>query len=161
MQQMVKLRAVRAEDSELIWQWANDPATRSASFSSEPIPWESHCKWFVAKLLDPGCLFFIILSPDDIPIGQIRYELAGREAVISVSLAVDQRSKGYGSQAIQLASEGIFSRTEVAIIHAYIKPGNLSSIQAFTRAGFLDSGVVEVRGNLVRKYSMQRNTQSQ
>jgi RimJ/RimL family protein N-acetyltransferase len=81
--------------------------------------------------------------------------------VISVSLAVDQRGKGYGSQAIQLASEDILSRTKVASIHAYIKPGNLSSIQAFTRAGFLDSGAVEVRGNLARKYTMQRSTQNQ
>lgn len=156
--QTLKLRAAQAADSELIWEWVNDPATRAVSFSTEPIPWEHHSRWFSEKLLDPCCLFFIILSPDDSPIGQIRYDTIGKEAVVSVSLAAAERGKGYGRQAIQLASQQVFDMTAVEIIHAYIKPDNLSSIRAFTRAGFLDLGLTEVRGNLAKNYTLQRKT---
>jgi RimJ/RimL family protein N-acetyltransferase len=158
---VLKLRFVNAEDCKRIWEWANDPTIRSVSFSSEPIPWENHCRWFSAKLLDPNCLFFIALSPGNIPIGQIRYEVNGKEAVVSVSLAPDQRGKGYGSHVIQLASQNLFSSTSVELIHAYIKPDNLSSIRAFARAGFSDSGFVEVRGSLALDYIMRRKVDKQ
>jgi RimJ/RimL family protein N-acetyltransferase len=153
---ILKLRLVQAGDCSMIWEWANDPTIRSVSFSSEPIPWESHSKWFFAKLLDPNCLFFMVLGPNDIPIGQIRYEVDGNEAVVSVSLAPGQRGKGYGSQVIQSASQKVFDSTHVELIHAYVKPNNLSSIRAFTSAGFSDSGLVEVRRNLARDYIIQR-----
>ena len=152
----LKLRFVAVEDCRSIWEWANDPTVRSVSFSSEPILWENHVKWFFAKLLDPNCLFFIVLDFENIPIGQVRYQIDGKEAVISVSLALDQRGKGYGSQAIQLASETVFRSTSVELIHAHIKPENLSSIQAFARAGFADAGFVDIHGNLARDYIMYR-----
>ena len=136
----------------MIWEWANDPTIRSASFSSEPISWKRHSQWFQAKLLDSNCLFFIALDPDGVPIGQIRYELQVPEAVVSVSLASGQRGKGYGVHIIQSASRQVFESTSVKLIHAYIKPDNLSSIRAFTKAGYSDFGPVEVHGNIARDY---------
>ena len=56
-------------------------------FSSEPIPWEQHQHWFDNKLNDPGCVFFIALDVEGAPIGQMRFDVDGEEAVISVSLA--------------------------------------------------------------------------
>jgi len=159
--QTLKLRSAEIEDSKMVWEWVNDPAVRSVSFSSEPIPWESHSKWFSGKLLDPGCLFFIVLSPNDVSVGQIRYELEGDEAIVSVSLAPSQRGKGYGSQVIRLASQNLFASTSIRLIHAYIKPDNLSSIRAFTRAGFSDAGFVEVRGHQARDYVMRRKVEKQ
>jgi spore coat polysaccharide biosynthesis predicted glycosyltransferase SpsG len=42
----LRLRRVRAEDVELLWQWANDPAVRRASFSQQSITWDEHVRWF-------------------------------------------------------------------------------------------------------------------
>lgn len=159
--QVLKLRLVRSEDCRMIWEWANDPTIRSVSFSPEPISWESHSEWFSAKLQDPNCMFFVVLDPDEIPIGQIRYELKEDEAVVSISLAPNQRGKGYGSQIIQLASQNVFENTLVELIHAYIKPDNIASIRAFTRAGFSYSRSVEIRGNLAQDYIAQRNAEKQ
>ncbi len=156
----VTLRTVTAEDCKIIWEWANDPAIRSASFSSEPISWERHSQWFQSKLLDSKCLFFIALDPDGIPIGQIRYELQSTEAVVSVSLAPRQRGKGYGVHIIQSASRQVFERTLVELIHAYIKPDNLPSIRAFTKAGYSDFGPAEVHGNIARDYRIQRKSEN-
>lgn len=153
----LRFRDASIEDSRMIWEWANDPATRLASFSSESIPWEQHRNWFTAKLVDPCCLFFIVLSPDDLPIGQIRFQLDGKEAVISVSMDASQRGKGYGSQAVRAVSESVFATTAVEIIHAYIKPENLFSIRAFTKAGFQEVGFAEIQGNLARDYTLKRD----
>jgi RimJ/RimL family protein N-acetyltransferase len=105
--------------------------------------------------MDPNCLFFIALNAHGIPIGQIRYELKAAEAVVSVSLAFGQRGQGYGASIIESASRQVFESTAVKLIHAYIKPDNLSSIRAFTRAGFSDSGQVEVNGIVARDYKLQ------
>lgn len=153
---MIKLRPVEFTDSKTIWEWANEPTTRSVSFSPEPIPWEQHSRWFSEKLLDPHCLFFMVLGADDMPIGQVRYDTDGNEAVISVGLAADHRGQGYGSQAIQLASRHVFARTAIEAIHAYIKPDNSSSIRAFTRAGFIDCASIEVHGTVARHYILRR-----
>ena len=144
----------------MIWEWANDPTIRSVSFSSEPISWERHSQWFRAKLMDSNCLFFIALDADGIPIGQIRYELQAAQAVVSVALASGQRGKGYGVYIIRSASRQIFESTFVELIHAYIKPDNLSSIRAFTKAGFSDFGSVDVNGNFARDYRIHRKSEN-
>lgn len=153
------LRPVQFEDNHLIWEWANDPATRLNSFSSELITWESHLVWFKAKLADPQHVFYLALDAAATPIGQIRYKLNGQQAVVSMSLALNQRGHGYGSQVIRLASERIFEEGIIKQIHAYVKPANLASIQAFTKAGFVNEGLIEIEGcqalHLVRQKDRQ------
>jgi UDP-2,4-diacetamido-2,4,6-trideoxy-beta-L-altropyranose hydrolase len=139
-------RPVQAEDCRLIWEWANDPATRANSFSMEPISWESHLAWFKAKLVDPECLFYLVLAGDT-PVGQIRYQLKGEEATVSVGLAPNQRGRGYGSQIIRWVSQQVFTNGETCLIHAYVKPDNAASVGAFTRAGFVVQGITKVQEN--------------
>jgi UDP-2,4-diacetamido-2,4,6-trideoxy-beta-L-altropyranose hydrolase len=134
------LRPVEADDCHLIWVWANDPNIRSNSFSSEPIPWETHQTWFKAKLADPLSFFYLALDSTATPIGQVRFQINQREAVISVSLASEYRRQGYGSQIIKLGSQHVFASTKISQIHAYVKPDNSASIRAFTKAGFTQEG---------------------
>ncbi len=137
------LRKVQTEDCRMIWEWANDPIARSFSFSETPIPWTRHMAWFEDKLADDGCLFYIILDLTGAMVGQIRYEIEAEQAVVSVSIAPDHRSQGYGGQAIRLGSEEIFSNTSLESIHAYIKPGNERSLHAFAASSFSCDGAVE------------------
>jgi RimJ/RimL family protein N-acetyltransferase len=94
---------VREEDGRLLWEWANDPAVRAVSFSSEPISWQQHWQWFNSKLSSPDCIFYIAVNLADLPIGQVRFERTGDEATISVSLAANFRGKGFGSSIIRRA----------------------------------------------------------
>ena len=159
-ERILRLRLVQAEDCRMIWEWANDPTTRAVSFTTESISWESHVRWFSAKLSDPNCLFFVALDSNDVPIGQVRFAMDGPEAVISVSLAFDQRGKGYGSQIIRKATQRVFASTAVRLIHAYIRPENIQSIQAFIRAGFLDNGLIAMHKVPARDYTIQRESKS-
>lgn len=143
----LRLRKVVEGDCRLIWEWANDPEVRRASFSSEHISWEEHIKWFEAKHQNRSCYFFIAVDDNDAPTGLARLELtSGLEAEIGVSVAKEQRGKGCGSLLISMATETLFSISSVEKVHAFIKPFNQASMKAFTQAGFRRVGESVVKG---------------
>jgi len=134
---MIKLRKVSEKDCRLIWEWANDPEVRAESFTSKAIPYNDHVKWFEGKINDPDCYLFIAENSKRKSVGQVRFELEGNDAIISISLDRKFRGKGYGSIIIALAAKKIFEISEVKVIHAYIKKGNIASMSAFQKAGFI------------------------
>ncbi len=150
------LRRAGHDDSRLIWEWANDPGARAASFSSDAIPWETHAKWFVSQLESPACLFYVAANRRQQPVGQIRYAVTGDEAVVSVSLAREVRGQGYGAALIVRGSRQCFADSPVKLIRAYTKPDNEASAQAFQKAGFTDAGRTDVRGHTARQFVLKR-----
>lgn len=143
---ILRLRRVRKDDLRLLWEWANERDVRASAFSSGPINWEEHNRWFIEKLNNPNCSQFIALDERDIPIGQARFDVQGEEAEIDVSIGNKKRGFGYGSYLIRIAVEKMFFTTSVKVAHAYVKPTNKPSIYAFRKAGFQVSGLDVVRG---------------
>ncbi len=135
-----RLRRVCQKDVKLIWEWSNDPDVRVASFTPEPIPWERHLQWFTSKLSDPDCVFYIAVNEEEMPIGQVRYEISGQEATVSISLSNSYRGKGYGSAVLIGACRQFFLLSRAKLIHAYVKTGNEISMQTFVKAGFKEAG---------------------
>lgn len=152
----VGLRDLRADDCRRVWEWANDPGVRAVSFRGDPIPWEGHQRWFAAKLGDPDCLFFIATGDGGEPIGQVYFDVKGREAVVSVSLAPASRGKGYGPRVIRKASRKLLDRGAVESIHAYIKPNNEASLRAFGRAGYVAAEPTRIHGHPAEHMIFQR-----
>jgi UDP-2,4-diacetamido-2,4,6-trideoxy-beta-L-altropyranose hydrolase len=111
-----------------------------ASFSSEPIPWDDHVRWFESRLNDANCLFYIAVDDDGTPVGQMRCEDIGGEAVVSISVERAFRGSGYGGRIIKMGSREIFHMSGHQVIHAYIKPDNTASETAFLKAGFTPAG---------------------
>src|SRR5262249_29798585 len=146
------VRQVGREDVRLLWEWANEPDVRAASFSSAPIPWDDHVRWFERRLDDPRCALYIASNGEGRPVGQIRFEREGDEAVVSISLAPEARGKGFGTELIQLGGDAIFAAWRVDRIHAYVKSGNEASARAFAKAGFREVEPFEVRGQPARHF---------
>jgi len=153
---LLELRRVRPQDSRLIWEWANEPEARAVSLSQNPIPWEVHEKWFASRVDSPSCLFYIAGNGHEAHLGQIRYDVAGDTAVLSLSLAKQARGQGIGPALISRGSERCFADSSVTLIRAYVKPDNQASIHAFLKAGFTDDGTAEVSGTLMRQFIMSR-----
>ena len=143
----IKLRRVQQTDCELLWQWANDPTTRIASFSPHPIPWAHHVEWFQAKMIDPDCVFFIATTMRDVPVGQIRYDIQNDSATVSVSIDKSFRGQGYGTLLIEQSCRKLLEQIEVAIVNAYIKIENTPSKQTFLNAGFIEQGATMVHNH--------------
>lgn len=153
----LRLRTVRDDDCKQVWEWANDPEIRKASFSSDPIPWEDHTKWFAKKMNDPSHYFYIAFNESDEPVGQIRFDCKGSDATISVSIEPQMRGKKYGVELITLGCKQLFAASESDVIHAYIKPENSASVAAFQKSGFTESDPTEENGKPALHYIVKRD----
>jgi RimJ/RimL family protein N-acetyltransferase len=147
-------RPAGEEDARLFWEWANDPIARRWSFAPDVIRWEDHTRWFVGKLADSKCLL-LVFADGDSPLGQVRFDLAGREAVISISLANHFRGKGYGTRVLRAACGEVFARPIDSVL-ALIRPGNEVSIRMFEAVGFRSDGEQTVRGLPALRFSLTR-----
>jgi UDP-2,4-diacetamido-2,4,6-trideoxy-beta-L-altropyranose hydrolase len=150
------LRTASKNDCRRIWEWANDPVARTMSFSSDIIPWAVHVKWFASRLSHPHCLFLIAEDREGRPIGQIRYDINGREAVVSLSVAEQFRGMGYGSEMLILSAKQLLERSDVSLVHAYIKPVNQPSHRIFLKAGYTSEGTTHVDGCEAVDYVLER-----
>ncbi len=146
LHQPIRLRDARPGDCRLLWQWANEPGVRAASFSSQPIAWEEHQAWYGAKRSDPNCRLWVAVDAADEPIGQIRFEECDKEPTLSVSIAAGHRAQGYGRLLIEAGARQFIREFGPRKIHAFIRPGNAVSLRAFAGAGFENVGDTQVRG---------------
>ncbi len=144
---IVDVREANTEDERRMWEWANDPEVRAASFTTEPIPWESHVRWFAQKIADTNTLLLIAETVDEGPIGQIRFDVSGPDADIHISLAKVKRGSGLSAPAVQAALKKLFSNRDCERVHAYVKPENVASIRLFEKAGFKRLELTTVKAN--------------
>jgi RimJ/RimL family protein N-acetyltransferase len=98
------------------------------------------------KMNDPACHIFVACEPGAKPVGQVRFEVTGESARVSMSVEKNERNKGYGSSMTRIASDYLFRTTPVNVIHAYVKESNPSSLHAFRDAGFVNCDEVMLRG---------------
>lgn len=149
------LREAGANDARLLFDWANDPVARAQSFTQATIPWQDHERWFTRKLADARCLLLIAEDAQGQPVGQVRFDLGeDASAIISVSMAPEQRGQGYGAKAIALACEALRARRGALTVLAYIRPDNLASQRAFSRAGFSSPVALDYQGHQAVRQSL-------
>lgn len=132
----VRLRRAGGDDCRQVWEWANDPEVRSASFTSDPIPWDAHCVWFERRLRDPETALFLAFDLEDQPVGQVRFQGEGEDAVVSISIAGEQRGRGYGQAVLREALRLFRAGGPARAVRAYIKEDNAASQRLFEAAGF-------------------------
>lgn len=134
---MLTFREANENDTQLYFDWANDPVVREQSYNSNPINFENHKKWFESKINDCSCLMIIFQNEKKLNIGQIRIQKENnKEALIGISIASDFRGKGYAKDMLQIASDFFLKSNPNFLINAFIKETNLSSKYAFEKAGF-------------------------
>jgi RimJ/RimL family protein N-acetyltransferase len=150
------VRPATEADSRTIWDWANDPATRAASFSPEPIPWERHVTWFTGKLHDPRCHLYVVTDKDQRPLGMVRYDVEDSEAVVSINLSPACRGRGLGPVALRQSADCLFDKAPVHNVIALIKPENQASVVAFERAGYRSQGQTVVNGCGALRFRLER-----
>ena len=130
------IREAQLSDSRLYYSWANDPIVRKMAFHSEPIPWESHCKWFEGKLKSDKSHLTICYTGEK-PIGQIRFdEVASGEYEIDISVDSNLRSKGRGKEMLSAAIDYVHKKHQINIFVAEVKSENIPSQKMFIAVGF-------------------------
>ena len=134
---MLTFRKAVLADVKLYFDWVNDSSVRAQSYSSNAIDFENHKKWFKTKLEDDSCMLLLFQNEEKSNIGQIRIQKENvKEALIGISIAAEHRGKGLAKEMLLLASDYFLENNKGYLINAYIKKQNISSKQAFEKAGF-------------------------
>jgi len=140
----LQLRPAEERDCTLLWEWANEPAVRAASFHQGLIPWERHVQWFQSRLRDPqAARIMMAVSSDHRDIGAVRFDLNGSRAVVSITLDKNARGMGHGRTILTMAAEELFRTSPVMTLDAYVKPQNEASRKLFESANFQKNDSLE------------------
>lgn len=130
------LRKGTAEDMDLLFQWANDPAVRRFSFNSDPIAYENHQRWFKRMMEDDSVLQFILMDGDE-PVGQIRLNIEGEYAELGYSVSSECRGHGYGRTLLRLTAQEVKTNyPQIKRLIAAVKSENTASAKILEKENF-------------------------
>lgn len=120
---MLHLRRAVWSDAPLLWYWRNDPATRAASRSTEPVPWTDHLAWLDLTLRSTSRALYLA-EWDGLPIGTGRLDRHGLETELSWTIGPESRRQGYGRKLVL----ALIQETDLPC-YACIKHDNHASIR--------------------------------
>lgn len=135
---MQYLRLATEDDTELLFQWANEVLVRKNSFSEEKISYSEHLKWFKNISIQENVKQYIFVH-NDRSIGQIRIIVSGECAEISYSICEKERGRGYGKEILNLLKEKVKQDfPHVQRLIAKVKPDNIVSQAVFLNSGYME-----------------------
>jgi UDP-2,4-diacetamido-2,4,6-trideoxy-beta-L-altropyranose hydrolase len=135
---MVTLTARRADasDAELLRQWRNDPETRRRSFTKASVSAAEHRSWLQTRLASDRAAIWIF-SDAGVPVGQVRVDIDGDVAEVSIVVAPERRGRGHGkamlSEAMGLLHRDFGSRLRA---RALVLDDHEASLRTFKACGF-------------------------
>ena len=135
----MNLRKATIKDAKDLFDIANDPVTRKNSFSEKPIEWENHIYWLSDKLLDKNCLFYVGVEDEKV-CGSIRFDIKGKKAIISYSVAPAFRGKGIGTKLLLMAEEFVKNEAGKIELIGEVKTDNEASKKCFIKNGYVYKG---------------------
>lgn len=130
------LRPAGPADAARVLDWANDTASREASFHSGRISPEEHAVWWTSRLADPQTWLRIVEDREGTAIGIVRIEQAPEGPVFSINLDQSARGRGLGALAIEEATRQYMAERGATRVQAFIRTENTASERAFGRAGY-------------------------
>lgn len=139
------VRAATAEDCHFYWTVNNEPSTRAQSISPDPIPWESHKRWY-ARHVDSAQTHLYIAEVAGERVGVFRFDLSGNDSTISIALSPEHRGKGLGREIIASGTRTNLANSAIKRVIALIRPDNVGSVRAFLAAGYVRDGQIEANG---------------
>lgn len=142
----LRARPARMKDLMLTYRWANDPLTRSMSFTPKQISFEEHSAWFERMVNDETAVFLIIEGKVGCCYSAIAQFRVNAKGEVSISIAEKYRGRRLAIPIIKTALAYLSSHSNFEELIAHIKPQNIKSIRAFARAGFKFCGEKIVKG---------------
>ena len=133
---MLRLRLATQEDCDLLFEWANDVECRKNSFSQEKIGYDTHVRWFCTRLQDEKSDLFLAIE-NATEVGMLRLDYKQNQAIISYSVAAQERQKGYGGEILRLAEVYVREHKEnIQTLIGEVKKENVTSMHKFEELGY-------------------------
>lgn len=129
------LRFAAWDDAERLLAWANDPATRAASFRPGAIDRAGHLAWLARTLGDPAARIWIGVL-DGLPAGTVRLARDGTAATVSIQVAPEARGRGAGRRLLHDLAAWNTATGFAARLDAWVRDGNDASHRLFAGCGW-------------------------
>lgn len=134
-------RPATRTDCRWLWQLRNHPSVAAQSFSTEPIPYKNHCRWFRNFRADGKRQLDIFLldipeqhAPQelmDVRVGYVRADPFETGRILSWAISPSHQGRGLGALMLQRWCAGQTQR-----LWAKIKSTNEASKAIARKAGF-------------------------
>lgn len=133
----ISLRLAIEEDCDDLFAWRNREAVRQASRNREPIPRLMHEGW-LADTLARADRRLLVGERNGVPLGVVRFDLAGDEAEVSIYLAPGEHGAGAGGDLLAAAERWLTLDQSAGVckIRAEVAGDNTPSRQMFLSAGY-------------------------
>jgi UDP-2,4-diacetamido-2,4,6-trideoxy-beta-L-altropyranose hydrolase len=139
----LRLRPAGAADASMAHKWRQDPRTRAHFRDSREVAWESHTAWWKETLQDP-LRRLLVAYCGHLPVGILRFDLAGSSAEVSLYLDPELTGIGLGTRLLREAQRWIAAeQPALRRLTAHVKESNSASAAAFASAGFTRAGPLD------------------
>jgi spore coat polysaccharide biosynthesis predicted glycosyltransferase SpsG/RimJ/RimL family protein N-acetyltransferase len=132
----VTVTPVTVKDSADILKLSNEKSVRAASFSPAKITPDEHRRWFRSKTSSRNFFMLLARSHRGALLGQIRFQVGGTSATISISVSERARGRGVGLILFHRGLAALQRRYRIRRIDAEIQTGNKMSQNFFKSLGF-------------------------
>lgn len=140
-QTKISIREALIDDRRVIWEWWNDPVTRSMMAKKDFVPWQEHCAWFDKVLLDESRILCLGLDVEDQKVGVVRFDLqTDRPGTyeVSINLNPEFRGRGFAPALLRAAVSYLSSVRTPEMLFANVgEIANVPSQKTFLSAGFV------------------------
>ncbi|WP_260955445.1 UDP-2,4-diacetamido-2,4,6-trideoxy-beta-L-altropyranose hydrolase [Pseudomonas citri] len=142
---VLQVRRATQADAQLLFDGRNAEAVRRVSLDTSLIGWDDHCRWLQASLVNERRLLLIGEAADG-PVGVLRYDMDGVEALVSIYLFEHRLGQGWGRALLGHGETFVSAHwPELRSLVAQVLPGNDASLGLFRQAGFAQNTCVFTR----------------
>jgi RimJ/RimL family protein N-acetyltransferase len=131
----VKLRRANIRDARDIWEWRNDPLTRSMFLNSDFIEFKEHRDWFAKKLSNKNC-FCYIGETFSMKSGVVRFDINRKSAEVSINVNPKFRGLSISQTLLKDSISDFYLKSKIPNLVANVKENNKPSIRLFESLGF-------------------------
>lgn len=129
------LRKANSSDVNITFEWASNEVVRQYALSKNKIEFESHKLWFNAKIIDPKVYYYLAMVEEQ-PVGSIRFDQVGEEAVISYLIDPKFHGNGFGKKIVKEGIEHFRIDSQNYALVGIVENENKASLKIFRDLSF-------------------------
>lgn len=148
------IRKATSQDLMLYFSWANDVSVRQNAVNQHAITLDNHTQWFQQKVGSEKAYLYVF-EKDNIPVGQVRFDINGETAEVDYSIDEQFRGQGLGKEMLSLGIEQFNQELPGKEIVGIVKPNNFPSSKTFERLGFLPGADKKIEGQVYKTYRLK------
>ncbi len=147
----VILRAIEAEDNDMLLSLVNDPETeKNLGGASFPTSSTTQKRWFESQTQNDSVLRCVIAKKDDPKTGLGTVILSGIDrrngvATVHIKLCENARGQGLGTDSVKAVVKYAFYEQRLNCVNSAVIEYNLASQKMFEKCGFKKDGVLRQR----------------